>query len=443
MLDLNDLIAAARKLWGAETSRSASEIRFGAHGSKSINLKNQTWFDHEAGRGGGIVDLCREAGMSSSSGSPITYDYQDEAGALLFQVLRWPGHKFSQRRPDGHGGWVNSVKGIRRVLYRLPQLVQSAPGELVFVCEGEKDTDHVRALGLVATTNPGGAGKWKDEFAIYLKGRDVVILPDNDAPGHNHAHDVRKKLNGLPASIIELRLPGLKDKGDAYDWITGGGTREKLLELVEEAKKNPPPTSSGWRGTLICAANGNPLPNVANVLTILRAEAFFVGRFQLDEMLRTPMMVDSEPRSLSDQDVIKTQEWLQREAIGRVPRETVRDAVVLVAHENSYHPVRSYLEGLSWDGEERLETFALHYLKATGVSDYLAEVGKLFLISMVARVLKPGCKADYMLVLEGPQGLLKSMACRELAGEAYFSDHLPEIGHGKDVSVHLSGKWLI
>ena len=109
MLDLNDMIAAARKLWGPETSRSSSELRFGTHGSKCINLQKQTWYDHEAQCGGGIVDLCREAGMYDNSANEKHYDYRDESGHLLFQVVRKPGHKFLQRRPDGAGDWVWNI----------------------------------------------------------------------------------------------------------------------------------------------------------------------------------------------------------------------------------------------------------------------------------------------------------------------------------------------
>src|SRR5262249_30894730 len=99
------------------------------------------------------------------------YDYRDEKGDLLFQVVRRQldnpsecpdssAKKFFQRRPDGKGGWINDLKGVRRVLYRLPELIAANPGATVFICEGEKDIERLRALSLEATTNPGGAGKW-------------------------------------------------------------------------------------------------------------------------------------------------------------------------------------------------------------------------------------------------------------------------------------------
>lgn len=125
------------------------------------------------------------------------YDYVDEERRLLFQVVRLCNPRdFKQRRPDGNGGWIWNLKGVRRVLYRLPQLVAADAAELVFVVEGEKDADTLARLGLVATTNPGGAGKWRPEYNRYLNGRRVVILSDNDDAGERHAELVARCLVG-------------------------------------------------------------------------------------------------------------------------------------------------------------------------------------------------------------------------------------------------------
>jgi hypothetical protein len=170
-----------------------------------------------------------------------TYDYHDERGELLFQVCRGTrgGKKsFSQRTPDGNGGWL--PKGPDKcVLYRLPDLLANVK-ELVFVVEGEKDAENAKTAGLVATTSPGGAGKWRPHYAESLRNQRVVIIPDNDKPGEDHAHDVARSLMGKAASVKILRLEGLPPKGDLSDWLAAGGTAEKLLELAAECPEHLP-----------------------------------------------------------------------------------------------------------------------------------------------------------------------------------------------------------
>ncbi len=169
------------------------------------------------------------------------YDYRDEGGTLLFQAVRLCGPKnFRQRRPEGKGTWVWKLDGVRRVLYRLPELIAADKAAWVFVVEGEKDADALTRLGLVATTNPMGAGKWKAEYAEQLRGLRVVVIPDNDEPGRQHAEAVRQSLQGVALRVVHLELPDLPEKGDVSDWLATGGTAAALLQLVEaRARVNP------------------------------------------------------------------------------------------------------------------------------------------------------------------------------------------------------------
>jgi hypothetical protein len=177
-----------------------------------------------------------------SNGKPriiAEYDYRDEAGVLRYQTVRFCPKDFRQRRPDSKGGWIWNLKGVGRLLYRLPELLASPITEPVFGCEGEKDVDNLRRLGLVATCNPLGAGKWLKCFNEVLRGRRVVLLPDNDEPGRLHMEDVRRQLDGVASSVAIVNLPDLPPKGDVSDWLDQGGTKHGLLEMAQAAENRP------------------------------------------------------------------------------------------------------------------------------------------------------------------------------------------------------------
>lgn len=169
-----------------------------------------------------------------------TYDYRDERGVLLFQVVRKTGKRFLQRRPDGDG-WIWQVGQVRRVPYRLPQIIAADPGAPVYVAEGEKDVEALVATGAVATTNPGGAGKWSavaDTAGPVLAGRDVIIVADADEVGRKHALEVAESLRPLARSV-RLVAPPVPHK-DAADLIAAGGTVADFVPLER------PPLSADW-----------------------------------------------------------------------------------------------------------------------------------------------------------------------------------------------------
>lgn len=198
-------------------------------------------------------DAARTASYGASDGQRrivATYDYRDEAGDLLFQAVRYLPKGFKQRRPDGAGGWVWNLKDVRLIPYRLPELRAADPAATVYVVEGEKDVENLRALGYVATCNAMGAGKWRAEYSEHLRGRQIVILPDNDKAGADHGRTVASALTGIAASVKVLELPGLPHGGDVWDWLTGGGTSERLTGLADAtrdyvASEHPPPQDTG------------------------------------------------------------------------------------------------------------------------------------------------------------------------------------------------------
>ena len=174
-----------------------------------------------------------------------SYDYVDEDGVLLSQVIRHEPKDFRQRRPDGREGWIWNLEGVRRVPYHLPDLI-AASGNLIFITEGEKDCDNVRALGFAATTNMGGAGKWLPEYNEFLRGADVVLLPHNDSAGRDHADKVATALNRIARRVRVLDIAKTwsecPEKGDISDWIEAGGTADRLKALIGDLPDWEPPS---------------------------------------------------------------------------------------------------------------------------------------------------------------------------------------------------------
>ncbi len=220
-------------------------------------VKGETgeWYCHsQCQRGGSMVDLemslsgddfkhaaaevDRIVGRQPAANRRVvkTYDYEDDHGEVLFQVVRYEPKEFRQRKPDGRGGWIWKTKGVRRVLYRHSKLKDA---ETVIVVEGEKDVESLEKLGFVATCNPGGAGKWRQEYSEILAGKHVIIFPDNDPPGKEHAHQV---LGTLIGKVPEIRLAVVGKGKDVTEWIGVGATREIIEAAISAA---PVMTASG------------------------------------------------------------------------------------------------------------------------------------------------------------------------------------------------------
>jgi hypothetical protein len=174
-----------------------------------------------------------------------TYDYKDERGQVLFQVVRYEPKAFRQRQPEGRDGWRWDIQGVRRVPYRLPQLLAADPGKVVWVVEGERDANRLAELGEIATTNAGGAGKWGAEETNALSGRIVCIMPDNDEAGRKHAQLVARALLGVAQRVHVLELPNLPARGDVSDWLDLGGSRKELWELADAS-----PDAQTWLAAL-------------------------------------------------------------------------------------------------------------------------------------------------------------------------------------------------
>lgn len=170
----------------------------------------------------------RGGGLKLRSQIVTIYSYKDEKGRLRYQQVRFYPKNFRFRRPTEKGNWIWNLDGVTKILYRLPDIVEA---DDVYILEGERDVDTLRSWGLVATCNPGGAGKWKDEYSKFLKGKKVVILQDDDDAGHKHARAVAESVAKYAAEV-RLIAP-FTDAKDVTEWAEHGGTKKKLLQRVE------------------------------------------------------------------------------------------------------------------------------------------------------------------------------------------------------------------
>lgn len=183
-----------------------------------------------------------------------TYDYTDTEGNLLYQVCRKEPKDFYQRRPDGNGGWINKMKGsgVRRVLYRLPEVIKA---DEVLIVEGEQDADNLANLGFTGTSSPCGAKHWRDEYNETLKEKKVILIPDNDNEGKEHMAQVGAALSGTTKNLKWLSLPGLPSKGDVSDFIATFTDKDVCAEhlsiLIENAKPYQPPKKATIEDSII------------------------------------------------------------------------------------------------------------------------------------------------------------------------------------------------
>lgn len=261
-----------RRTLGSPNQHTArrDEWRYGTNDSLSVMVGGENvgvWHDHETKRGGGVWDFLNwYAGLTQRADAEdwlernfgiereeqqkkvATYTYVDETGKTLFWVYRYgPKKSFSQAQP-GPGKPGKPMHGVRYVPYHLDEITaarEAAAGApwRVYICEGEKDVDRViHDWGVTATTNPGGAGKWRAEYNQFFAGADVVVLPHNDAAGRGHGSMVATHLVTVAASVRVLQLSGLPEKGDISDWLDRGGTQSDFEALLEETPLCEPPS---------------------------------------------------------------------------------------------------------------------------------------------------------------------------------------------------------
>lgn len=267
---------------------------------------------------------------------------------------------------------------------------------------------------------------------------------------YEHDSDLSKAASAYAKEI------GLHDMNEAT------ATFELLCGIPKAETTASPASTPGempdWRSLLICNTRGKPVFNTANAMLVMEMhpdwlECFAFDSFRQVKILTSPIPGTKSPRSsfkprdFKDADAINAVAWFNRNGFPDATKTTVFDAIETIMHEHTYHPVRNYLHDLpAWDGTKRIAAWLKNYCaaKVEGPEHerYVAEVGMRWMISAVARVLQPGCKADGVLILEGEQGAFKSTTLRTICGDEWFGDALPPMS-SKDASDYLRGKWII
>ena len=277
----------------------------------------------------------------------------------------------------------------------------------------------------------------------------IILIEDQDANdvGQRAVADAAGR---LAKKGYEIKIARPIIGKDINESLLTLGLTETLFTLEDYERGG---AAGDWYSRCLTGHNGQVLSNLANVLLAIREDPAWQSMFTRDALFETVLLAPQAatksmaligpeyPRPMIDEDITAVQERLQLAGLLHCNKQTVAQAIELVASANTFHPIKDYLEPLRWDGVERLD-FWLTDCLGVERTEYAQAVGRLFLIAMVARIYEPGCQSDYMLILEGPQGRKKSSCCRALAGE-WFSDNLPENVSSKDAALHLRGKWLV
>ena len=329
------------------------------------------------------------------------------------------------------------------------------PGEPVLVCEGYATGASLHmatSLTVAIAFDAGNLSVVAKAMRERFPGRGLIVCRDDDWK--------TKRANGEPWN------PG-EEKGSNAALIVGGqvvgpvfsGEREikwtdfndlHCSEGLDAVRRQvlavvKPPAAGGWKDQLARTENGTLIAHMQNIELILGNDERWAGVISFSAFsskivkLRTPPY-GGGTGDWGDIDDIRVMKWLAQQYNLRVKASSVIEAVSVVAHDNSFHPVRNYLNKLEWDRVPRLDTW-LTTVMGVAQSGYSAKVGKRWMISAVARVMRPGCKADSVMILEGGQGEGKSTAMSILGGD-WFMDTPFALGD-KDGFQAIRGKWII
>lgn len=426
-------------------------------------------------------------------GGSAHWAYHDATGRLLFYVER--------HDPDGDrkrynpwtwcaSKWRKQAWPSPRPLYRLPEL---KPGVDVVLVEGEKCADAATIMfpTRCAMTWPGGAAAVGNVDWSPLKGHKVYLWPDADDAGKKCRDRVLEALKDIATEVWVFNVSDMPEKWDIADALAAGWDFKRVQawrsELVAGATRlakhvypelptpativsqRPPEDAleratlatkaeldmsarhwkgASWRHHLIMGGKeaDTPIKCVANCVVPFRHAPEWVGVLRWDEMAQTircarPTPWGEHPTEWTDHHDTKAAEWLDRTGL-HYGTGAVAEAVIAVARENSYHPVREYLDGLKWDGKSRLDSWLTVYC-GVAHTEYSIFAGRAMMVSAVARAFEPGVYVKSMLMLVGGQDVGKSEVFAILGGAWYGVQHGEIRGDAQKAKEQCCKLWII
>lgn len=389
--------------------------------------------------------------------------YRDAESRPMFYVARYEtkdGKQFAPWTWEGER-WIMKGYPAPRPLYGL-EFLKAHPARPVMVVEGEKAADAARKLvgnAYVVVTWPNGAQAADRADWTPIYGRAVILWPDADPPGRNAMARVADLLKGFCEKIKIINVDDQQDGWDAADAYEEGWNMAKLVEWAKPRAvvfgvivnapaepEDPQPASAVaiWDQLgIVVTQQGNPVANMDNVMRILDGWPSFRGMIWYDMFYQryfTKWKTDVV-REWRDIDTLALTLSLQRDfALLRIDDGVVHKALMTLAEQNIRNEPKDWMESLEWDGTERVSTFFPAYM-GVDPGPYTHAVSHNFWVSMVARIFRPGCQVDNMVILEGKEGIFKSKSLEAIGGKWYMNAH--EQVTSKDFFMSLQGKLIV
>ncbi len=386
---------------------------------------------------------------SKKSGAALVPMRRVKDGQLSGLQVLYPQVQADTGRDKSYWPYGLEKEGAAHIIGPDPE-----PGDVVLVCEGYATGASLHMatnLPTVVCFDAGNLLPVGKALRERYPGRQLLFCADDDwktvINGKPHNTGRIRAENAATVTGGQVVLPVFDNDReerwtDFNDLHCAEGletVRRQVMAAVKPAADEP------WREQLLYTAKGGMVAHAFNVALILGNDRRWKGVIAYDSFsskirkLKTPPY-GGAPGDWSDLDDVRVTLWLADVYGLCVKSATVLEAVNAVAHDNAFHPVRQFLDGLAWDGTPRLEQWLQNHLGVAD-SEYVRRVGKRWMVSAVARVFSPGCKADSVLILEGLQGAGKSTSMAVLGGE-WFMDTPFNLGD-KDGYQAIRGKWIV